>query len=497
MLYPTKERFLETLFREMARRGDFPAISESVWRIVAVLDRNEEEFNLTQAILDDAALTQKVLTAANSAMYARFGQNITTITQAVVVLGYDKIGHLALGLKLANELLMAAKVRDARAQQALNQCTLTGTLSRHLARKIYAPNAEEVGVCGLLHGIGRVLVMFYMPDVWDKVESYIVDRGVTENDAVLALLGLAPGELGQEVAKYWRLPETVIKVLGTGEERSHKPLDTAPDHAEWLALMVRAACRINEKLAECHYRPTEAELRELGKQHADLLGLTPADLKDAVSNALAEEANNPLVGHGRSAERVVEPAKLRRAPDALRQLHLLRTTLRTEARKHSTRSLLGMTMESLHRIFGSRRIVLLLKEPAGRMLRARTAVGWHVNVLLDRFKLEADYAPDAFHLAIAKNFPLLVTNPKPLREGGRLPQEYVQLVKDDSPFMVLPMNIQGDPLGLMYLDWDPDAEAPTLSDDEKACLIAIRDILVETLEARRAQAHSSKDLMVA
>jgi hypothetical protein len=65
---------------------------------------DEREFNMTQTVLSDPVLTQKVLRLANSGMYSAFGQRINTVSKAVLVLGTEAIGHLALGLKLIEEL---------------------------------------------------------------------------------------------------------------------------------------------------------------------------------------------------------------------------------------------------------------------------------------------------------------------------------------------------------------------------------------------------------
>ena len=68
--------------------------------LAAMSGEDEREFSMTKTVLSDPTLTQCVLRLANSAMYSVFGQNINTVSKAVIVLGTDAIGHLALGLKL-------------------------------------------------------------------------------------------------------------------------------------------------------------------------------------------------------------------------------------------------------------------------------------------------------------------------------------------------------------------------------------------------------------
>lgn len=483
-MYQSKEVFLAELFKEMGRRGDFPAISESVWKIVAVMDRSYEGFDLTQAVLDDVALTQRVLREANSAMFARFGQNITTVTQAVVVLGYDRIGHLALGLKLTNELMATVSRKDERSRVALNRSTVTGTLSRLLARKVYAPGAEEAGVCGLLYGLSRVLVMFYKPEVWDAVESYMVDKRVTEAHALRQIVGLEPWELSQAVAEHWKMPERIVNVLALSENISSERLTSAPDHVHWLATLIRTAEQLRARLEEVNYAPNDAQMRELSVLFADRLGLSASDFSEAVLKALTEEGSNPLLNREASAVTSPEPAQHR--GDPVRQLVNFYGTLKGDARKHSTRSLQCMTMEALKRIFGARRVALLTRDVSARRLVARTAMGEGVSSLLGNFHLEVDYAPDAFHLAIARNIPVFITEARKLREGGKLPETYVKLVNDDPAFLVIPFLVNGVPDFILYLDWSPESAAPAVCDRSQHVLGSIRDLLVDTVVERRA-----------
>lgn len=487
-MYQSKEVFLAELFKEMGRRGDFPAISESVWKIVAVMDRSYEGFDLTQAVLDDVALTQRVMREANSAMFARFGQNITTVTQAVVVLGYDRIGHLALGLKLTNELMATISRKDERSRVALNRSTVTGTLSRLLARKVYAPGAEEAGVCGLLYGLSRVLVMFYKPDVWDAVESYMTNKRVNEAHALRQVVGLEPWELSQAVAEHWKMPERIVNVLALSENISSERLTAAPDHIHWLATLIRTAEQLRVQLEEVNYAPNEEQMRELCVLFADRLGLNAWDFSEAVMNALSEEVSNPLLNRNKAPvkgpEVSTEPVQQR--GDPVKQLAVFYGTLKSDARKHSTRSLQCMTMEALQRIFGARRVALLTREVNSRTMVARTAMGEGVSALLGNFQLEVDYAPDVFHLAISRNVPVLITESRKFREGGKLPENYVKLIQDDPAFLVVPFLINGSPEFMLYLDWAPDVEPPAVCDRSQHVLVSIRDLLVDTVLERRA-----------
>jgi len=486
MLYSSRKEFLKALYHEVSVKGDFPAVSHAAWKTIAVMDLEQEQFDLAQAILDDAALTQKVLRTANSSMYSRFGQNVTTVTQAIMLLGYEKIGHLALSLKVTGDLLAASKSKDERAQRALHQCVITGTLTRHLAKRIYAPNAEVAGVCGLLFGIGRVMVTFYLPSTWGAVQSYASKEGLPEGEAMGRLLGITDTELSYEVAKHWGLPKGVVDVLGVQEIPS-ATRGAALSHVQWLSQIVKSADNLNKKLESVRYAPKESELKSFSAEFCGQLGMREPDFVSAVQGALTEEENNPLIG--RVPPQIQESSgEYVAGKDVLRSLYALRATLKVEAKKHSARSLMAMAAEALHTTFGAKRTALMLKCAESSVLRVRAVLGKNAAQALNGFSLETGYAPDAFHLAIARNIPLLVSNAKGLKASGKLPLDYIKRAPEAPPFLLLPLNSNELPLGLLYLDWPADARVPSLTEEEKVCLVSIRDILVDALESMEAAA---------
>ena len=96
---------LALLWERIRRQGDMPGFTKAITAILASMrGEDERDFSMTQTVLSDPVLTQKVLRLANSSMYAAFGQHVNTISKAVLVLGTESIGHLALGLKLIEEL---------------------------------------------------------------------------------------------------------------------------------------------------------------------------------------------------------------------------------------------------------------------------------------------------------------------------------------------------------------------------------------------------------
>jgi hypothetical protein len=115
----------ELLWKQIKEQGHLPGFSNVVDQIVgAMQSENEREFSMTRTVLSDPALTHRVLRLANSAMYAMFGE-INTVSRAVMVLGTESIGHLALGLKLVDSLATVSS-NSAGVRTEMEKAVLAG-----------------------------------------------------------------------------------------------------------------------------------------------------------------------------------------------------------------------------------------------------------------------------------------------------------------------------------------------------------------------------------
>lgn len=94
---------LERMINRIGRTDEFPAISRYLAEINQKLASNPETSNaseLANVILKDYALTNKMLKLVNSAFYGLTAGKVTTVTRAVVVLGYENIRLATLSLVL-------------------------------------------------------------------------------------------------------------------------------------------------------------------------------------------------------------------------------------------------------------------------------------------------------------------------------------------------------------------------------------------------------------
>lgn len=204
---------VQFLLRRMQRKEDFPSIS----RVLIDINRLTNQSNsasaekLANIILRDYALTNKILKIVNSAFYARVGGEVTSISRAIVVLGFDRVRATA------NSLAYFSKLQGAGTSPLLRDSMimsfLSGLIARHLAQRARLRDSEEAFICGLFQNLGENLAIYYFPE--DHIEiKELVDAELEDKIAASQrVLGVSFAEIGVEVAKIWHLPESIIAAI--------------------------------------------------------------------------------------------------------------------------------------------------------------------------------------------------------------------------------------------------------------------------------------------
>ena len=98
----SKKSTLSFLMRRMRRKANFPAMSERISEINRHTNQVEKASvsEFANVILKDYALTTKLLKLVNSSFYGQYGGSISTVSRAVVILGFKQVRMIAQSLLL-------------------------------------------------------------------------------------------------------------------------------------------------------------------------------------------------------------------------------------------------------------------------------------------------------------------------------------------------------------------------------------------------------------
>ena len=199
---------VEFLLRRMQRTGDFPAISQTMADINRLTgdDAGANADKLANVILRDFALTGKLLKLVNSAFYNSRSVEVTKVSDAVVMLGVEKVRMTANSLAFFSHM----NSDSATLKDSMTKSFLSGLMARHLAQRAKLREAEEAFICGMCQNLGENLVIHYFAEEFADIDRSVREKGLSKEAAARGVLGVAYSELGAAVAKSWNLPDSII-----------------------------------------------------------------------------------------------------------------------------------------------------------------------------------------------------------------------------------------------------------------------------------------------
>jgi HD-like signal output (HDOD) protein len=231
--------FQQTLEKKLA---DLPALPAVVTRIMETVNSPETSAaDLNKLISMDSGLSSKVLRIVNSAYYG-FPKRVSTITHAVVILGFNTVRNLVLGVSAFGMLnqktipygLNRAQFWEHSVATAIGGSTLA---KRRLARVRTAP--EEAFIGGLLHDIGTLFLDSYFPVQYAVAMAFAAREGKAAFEAEGMVLGIDHVMVGRKIAEHWNFPPHLVAISAGHHDPSQQKDQydmTAIIHiANWLA----------------------------------------------------------------------------------------------------------------------------------------------------------------------------------------------------------------------------------------------------------------------
>lgn len=491
------EKTLKLLWSRIRQRGDLPGFSKAIGAILGAMRGDDDrEFNMTKTVLSDPALTQKVLRLANSAMYSMFGQEINTVSKAVILLGTESIGHLALGLKLIDGL-SAASSDSVNARGEMEKAVLAGHISRQVASSATTRDAEEAVVCSMLHSLGRMMVTFYLSERWTLMQARCADIAIDEAQAAREILGLGLDEIGRLVAQNWGLPASLIDSL---QDLAPRPPGEPLDHADWLAALATMSSRCASAICEDGGKEA-AVLTSLADSYADMLGLEVSQVLVAVQSAVQTAEREQVFARPdmeRSGARKTGelPPQAGKPADAAAILARGVADMRDASPGTSVGQLMTMGLETVYKGLGFSRAIAFMHSHEQARYAARMCFGQGVQEVFSRLMFDDAYQPDVFHAALANDKMVFVENAQDPAFASKLPRWWRDTLPSARSFMVLPLTVNRHPVGFIYGDWDQALPTFKIDAAEVLPLNELRRLVTSAVEqGRQIDPHSTRTIL--
>lgn len=182
--------------------------------------------DINNIIRTDIALAARILKLVNSSFYG-FPRKISSITHAVVILGFNTVRNVA----LSAFVLDAFSGRDLPFgyREFWIHCLGTGVAANSLAKRRGIALAEDAFMGGLLHDVGKIVFHAYAGSEYAKVFDRAKERDCLLIDAEQEVLGMTHAEVGALLLDSWHIPDHLVEIV----KFHHEPesVTSAPDLA--------------------------------------------------------------------------------------------------------------------------------------------------------------------------------------------------------------------------------------------------------------------------
>jgi HD-like signal output (HDOD) protein len=512
---------VDRLLKRINRDKDLPSFSKHIIEINRKLSSDSKHLSaseLSNIILKDYAFATKLLKLVNSAYYSLFRGKITTITRAVVLLGFKKVSMAAAGLLLFEHLKSKSSVPELK--EGAVMAFWSGLIAVDVA-KIMGLEEEEAFICAMLYNLGKQIGLFYLPNEYADITKLVLKNNTSEAAASKSVLGISFEELGIAVAEKWNFPDKIVNSMKrlSGKELQGRKVKNN-NALQGLSNFSNELCHIindteeNKREASLsallknykkHISLSEKQLSgvidasmEKVKKHADVLSINiegsrflsrlpingqkqppdqqrqnqgdnlPLDTKKALSQSLTNpEASDMGLSGAKETDQV----------DAI--ISGIQDMSAAMIGKYDINDIALIALESMYRGFGFNRAVFFLMNENKKKLEARFGYGRNIERITKGFSFEIAGSQSIFNIALAKQKDIIIPDTREGHIHQLIPQWFRHRFNTPS-FVFLPIIYEKICIGAFYADREkpgpplPEGQYKYLNMLRNQLLLAIR-----------------------
>lgn len=520
-----RQSTIEFLLRRMRHKSDFPALSESVGAINRITaSENQSIADVSNTILKDFSLTNKILRMVNSVHYRQAGGGtISTVSRAVVVLGLDAVRSIAITVMLFEHL--QNKDNANQLKDEFLRANLAGVLAREISSKgATRGDLEQVFICSMFHNLGRLLSQYYFPEESAEIRRVVLQKECSEEAAALQVLGLSFEDLGIGIAETWGFPKLLVNSMHKLPAGSIRRPATAEDRLRMVASLSNELCTV---IVDSAPEQQQKELQRIVTRFGDVIQLDEQELRRTVARSFEQvtqlagtmhinlqqtrlgkqirvwrgtatvggpasearttkdEAENGLAGtvlsdiapEAAACERIAEggyisPVDAEAASEAILMAGI-QDVSNALVSEFKVNDVLRIIVETIYRAKGFKRVILCIRDGRSNTMLGRFGFGPDAAEIARRFKFSLVFTPDIFHAALTNGVDILISDTNDPKITTRIPLWFRKAVTAQT-FVVFPLCIKGSPLAMIYADREQAGEI-VISEKELSLLRTLRN----------------------
>lgn len=491
---------LDFLLRKIRYKSDFPTFSNNIVEInrkasVSMINKSSAS-ELANVIIKDYSLTNKLLKLVNSAFYGQFAGKITTVSRAVIVLGFEQVRMAASSLMLFDQLKNKSQKEALR--ESVVSSFMSGIIARELAENMKEDESEEAFICSMFHNLGKHLVLFYFEEEYAQIVSLMESKGIGEESAARSVLGMTYEDIGTGIGAIWQFPDRIINSMKSLPKGRLEQPKTEEERLNALSCFSNELCGI---LNSADDEQAGNNLKELLKRFEKGVPLTKKQLGKVLESARKtvdefagiyninlkksslirqvdnfsktrhldedEPGDNRAEMHGTddlskcsfddvSISSSLNDTREIRDPQSI-LINGIQDITNTLLEDFRIDDVLTMILETMYRGFSFNRVLFCVYIARDTEIRARLGFGKDIKRILPEFRFKVTAYPDFFNFAVNQAKDIGVNDSRDLRFKKRIPEWYSKNISAPA-FVLYPLTLNKKVAGLFYADREENGE---------------------------------------
>jgi putative nucleotidyltransferase with HDIG domain len=197
----------QQMINKIDRISDLPTLPTVAMEINRLLqDVNAPIEKLVDMLEKDQSMVLKILRLVNSSFYG-FRSKISNLRHAVTLMGYSTVQHAVVTVAVIDSLKTETTLKGFDITSFWTHSLSVGVMCRHLAAQTKLTVPNEAFTAGLIHDIGKVVLVSHFPEVFVDLMETVAKDEITFYAAEKAGDTYPHNLIGSNLARRWMLPQ--------------------------------------------------------------------------------------------------------------------------------------------------------------------------------------------------------------------------------------------------------------------------------------------------
>lgn len=204
---------LAMLNEVLKKVSSLPPLPAAVSHLLRVTNDTRANFkDISRIISTDQALTSRLLRIANSAYYG-LQCKVSTVPHAIAIIGLDAVRNLALGFSIFGFKSGSRTKPPIDREEFWRHSLAVACATRLLAIHMRIENPEEAFVAGIMHDIGKVILMDHFTKQYEGALKEVKDGRRLLFEAEKDAYGIDHAAAGKVLCDYWKIPAMISNII--------------------------------------------------------------------------------------------------------------------------------------------------------------------------------------------------------------------------------------------------------------------------------------------